>query len=283
MGVVGIAQQVSELESFKKRETRNRKEPKRMKSLSVKNQEFTPLTRIMKTQPFRLTRLTHNEIRGADDSRTLVKRSIICIALVFVMSVASSLAQTIQGGYPDFYQHQPDSVGVTVGGMCWQTAFEDAMYYDAFNNPVLTSPALYTSADNWIGGMNYNLGNIYDCSKNNNDWMNVYLNGSGFHEAAFDNNFTFDMLKQGANPSMNVLIRLAPSPNANVWWGNYHVLDVVGYIGADTIVVVHPDNDYRGGFGTGPLLLVTGTPTILMWIQQYPLSRAVAWAIRPAA
>ena len=165
----------------------------------------------------------------------------------------------IQPGSPDFYQHQTTELQDNLG-WCFQTSFEDAMYYD--HNHGYAN--LYTDNSDWVSAMNANLANIISFTNTPPNFLESYITNKGYGSTlgvseidnsgaggyAMYNAFTANLLA-----GSNVLIFLKPFGQAtNTWWGStFHVVDAVGFAGTNhSVVVLDPDNNKYGGFGYPP-------------------------------
>jgi hypothetical protein len=214
----------------------------------------------MKTQHFRPG---NNKSRGLDKGCMIIRRSILSIAFA-ALSIGTALAQPswydpttqsgIQPGSPDFYQHQTEVTAVEsigLGGWCFQTAFEDAMYYDSNNG----FPNLYTNNVNWVDAMSTNLLALINTPS---PFMSTYISNKNYSSVlgvtttvnSGASNFVFNAFEQNLLAGSNVLIHLIPGTNTNQWWSDFHVMDAVGFNASNhTIVVLDPDNNRYGGFG----------------------------------
>jgi len=196
----------------------------------------------------------------------MLRFSFLGIALLAVNAALADPAwydgtnqKGVEPGTPDFYQHQTNSLSEIAAnsGWCWQTAFEDAMYY-LHNNGY---GALYTDNANWVTAMNSNLNSIVGTPDGVNGFMSNYIAAKGYgaqlavttavnpggNTSAIFNTFTQDLLN-----GSNVLIHLVNSSGVSgLWWSNtYHVVDAVGFDKVNgKIVIADPDNNKYGGFG----------------------------------
>jgi hypothetical protein len=188
---------------------------------------------------------------------------------VAALAAASTLAQPawydvasqsgIQPGSPDFYQHQTTELQDNKG-WCFQTSFEDAMYYD-HNNGFAN---LYLDNANWVTAMNNNLANIISFTNSPPNFMAAYIKNAGYGATLgvteIDNSGAggFSMFNSFTNNLLsgsNVLLFLEPHGQAtNTWWGTtFHVVDAVGFGGTNhSVIVLDPDNNKYGGFGYPP-------------------------------
>jgi len=170
----------------------------------------------------------------------------------------------IEPGTPDFYQHQTSPLNETQGtsGWCFQSSFEDALYY-LHNNGYAQA---YTDNGTWVAAMLTNLNSIVNGTPGAFvSGMNTYIGSLGLgtqlavtgsanpggNTSAIFNTFTQDLLD-----GSNVLIHIVPNGVPGLWWGggngpgNYHVMDAVGFDKVNSaIVVADPDNNKYGGFG----------------------------------
>ena len=233
----------------------------------------------MKPQPFRLS---NPRSVGNRHVRWLQRLSFLGIALLAVNVALADPAwydgtnqKGVEPGTPDFYQHQPSPLNETeaTSGWCFQSSFEDALFY-LHNNGYAQA---YVDNTNWVAAMLTNLSSVVNGSPGAFvNAMNTYIGSVGLGTALVttgplnpggNTSAIFNTLTQDLLDGSNVLVHLAPNGVGGLWWGgSYHVMDAVGFDKVNkAIVVADPDNNKYGGFGypgdATPNLLVNYSPT----------------------
>jgi hypothetical protein len=198
---------------------------------------------------------------------------VLFIAVVLLLWSATAFAyptwydpveqQGIKPGIPDFYQHQPIP-GKIDEGWCWETAFENSIYYWDKQYPEKYGKLYDDPADpekEWLDGMVSNLKEITNTPGADGAFMTNYLKkktlGPDNPEGLFVSPYTdtgndfylFNVYQEQLLACQDVLIYLIDPTKAHGWWwsSTYHVLTGVGVDCDDyTIAFADPDNTLKG-------------------------------------
>ena len=217
----------------------------------------------MKPQPIRFRNRAADTVSHHGNTFRLTSLTLAFLALSGAVTFADpswydgTNQKGVQPGTPDFYQHQTTTNAETKvnAGFCWQSAFEDAMYFlhnNGFGN-------LYIDSANWVDAMNGNLAQIVGTPGGGDTWMNTYINNKGYASVLSENTIAnpgggfsvFNSFTNNLLAGSNVLIHIDANSVTGLWWSaSYHVVDAVGFDAPNhKIIVADPDNNKYGGFG----------------------------------